>query len=800
MFYIMTEGSCKVTLDMPGDLPEKFLLSYHTGDFFGEKALLDAAGKRTANVIATTPVTCMSLNRNDFNNTFKHLRAQLMEHQAMQSANAQAAESHGGSHQLSKRALIKKNHERRRITTFGPDTKASPARLLNFIRRISKFLTESLYMSLYAKMYASMVVNPGGAHVFGDHALHCLHSYEDRATCVPALMDKCRMVLETHPSKRTDRDNELIMGLLRQRNHLTDRCCKDWPAYQVTDLCKTTTLQTELAMKKLFEVGQRGTCAYLILRGCVRTFTHPMDLTSGKKTLLIEEDLGPGELLGEDALGGMQQRFVTAIALTAVDLLKIEYEAYVASHHDRNANQLTADEKYRFVSNIALFKDWEQYQLFRLSHALQQVDFEKGQEIIEKGVTSDHLLFLVHGKCDILASHKSNDPVVTVQKFDYVGETGLISSHFKETSSREPLVEAFTVVAVSKCEFLSLSKEHYNLCHDHATMTTMHDAFVQKIHWRLDRKKHMKLEKQVVAKLKKNLFEKGGALLALQDAMNQKPASPLGKTMASHSMVQTARMDTPVEYNLPAQHEHLFFPKHISSAAQVASSTASVAADTIAESAALTTTTPMPGSVISRVTTATGATRGSLASSTSFDDYRSTSLRSVEDIPSFVNKECDPFLILSSCKNEKESRKKSTNLAFLQLPPNARKRIHQLVGVRNRHKIPSSVGRMKQMLTNDMHSRVPAFRSSFEKFSLANQQAHYFNRTGSCNSTIDSYDTASPRHSFNEDIGDTNDKDDGDDDGLSSDSDSSSIVDSKTSGHGVRTEAAFDVQISHGIR
>jgi len=793
VFYIITEGSCKVTLDMPNDQPEKFLLNYHAGDFFGEKALLDAAGKRTANVISTTPVTCMSLNRNDFNNTFKHLRAQLMEHQAMQSANAQQAQSHGGQ-QLSKRALIKKNNERRRITTFGPDTKASPARLLNFIRRISKFLTESLYLSLYAKLYAAMVVNPGGAHVFGDHALQILHSCSERTTAIPAIQEKVRSILETHAAKRGDREHELICGLLRQRNHLTDRCCKDWPAYQITDLCKSATIQVEVAQKKIFETGQRGTCAYLVLRGCVRTFTHPLDLSTGKKTLLIEEDFGPGEVVGEDALGGMQQRFVTAIALTAVDLLKIEYEAFVASHHDRNANQLTADEKYRFVSNIAMFKGWEQYQLFRLSHALQQVDFEKGQEVVKKGVTSDQLLFLVHGKCDILASHKSMDPVVTVQKFDYVGETGVISAHFKDTTQREPLLEAFTVVAVSKCEFLSLSKEQYNLCHDHDTMTTMHVAFDKKIYWRLDRKKHMKIEKQVVAKLKKDLFEKGGALLALQDALKEKPSSPKGKSMASHSPVRQMQSEAPVDPSLPKEHEHLFSPKHISSAAQAASSAASLAPSTVAESANSNMSPPGTAmSAISRVTTASVASRASSAKSlVSSDDYRSVSLRSVEDIPSFVNKECDPFLILSSCKNEKESRKKCSTLAFLQLPPNARKRIHQLVGVKNRHKTPSSVGRMKQMLNSDMAARIPTFQSSFDKFSLANQQQQYFSR--SCNnSTIDSYDDESRRQSFNEEI-----PGEDDDDAGSSDSENS-YDDSAARSRNVHMDATFDVHVSNGI-
>lgn len=89
MFYIITEGRCKVTLDLP-DNKEKLLVEFHAGQSFGEIALLDALGRRTANVVALTPVCCMALNRDDFNATFKHLRVQLVEYQKVQSQNAEA--------------------------------------------------------------------------------------------------------------------------------------------------------------------------------------------------------------------------------------------------------------------------------------------------------------------------------------------------------------------------------------------------------------------------------------------------------------------------------------------------------------------------------------------------------------------------------------------------------------------------------------------------------------------------------------------------------------------------------------
>ena len=95
-------------------------------------------------------------------------------------------------------------------------------------------------------------------------------------------------------------------------------------------------------------------------------------------------------------MGGLQTRFVTAIALTPVDLLIIDYEIFVASSRDKNSNQMSVDERYRFLHQVPLLKHWEAFQLFRLSHALIQVEVDKGCVVIRKGEANSKFYFSVN--------------------------------------------------------------------------------------------------------------------------------------------------------------------------------------------------------------------------------------------------------------------------------------------------------------------------------------------------------------------------------------------------------------------
>ena len=64
-FYVLTEGSAEATrVRLDG---EKIVVNtFGPTDFFGELALLDDTGVRTASIVATKPTTCLVLTRWDF--------------------------------------------------------------------------------------------------------------------------------------------------------------------------------------------------------------------------------------------------------------------------------------------------------------------------------------------------------------------------------------------------------------------------------------------------------------------------------------------------------------------------------------------------------------------------------------------------------------------------------------------------------------------------------------------------------------------------------------------------------------
>lgn len=86
--------------------------------------------------------------------------------------------------------------------------------------------------------------------------------------------------------------------------HYYIRLTKGWPAHQYNDLCKTLKFVKVKSMKRIIEVGSKGTSTFLILRGCVRVFSglskevikiNGSKAKSSLQALQYEEDLLPGK-------------------------------------------------------------------------------------------------------------------------------------------------------------------------------------------------------------------------------------------------------------------------------------------------------------------------------------------------------------------------------------------------------------------------------------------------------------------------------------------------------------------------
>jgi CRP/FNR family cyclic AMP-dependent transcriptional regulator len=69
-FFVITAGKAEATR-MRADGEKIHVNSFEPADFFGELALLDESGVRTATIVATEPLTCLILIRWDFLSTLR---------------------------------------------------------------------------------------------------------------------------------------------------------------------------------------------------------------------------------------------------------------------------------------------------------------------------------------------------------------------------------------------------------------------------------------------------------------------------------------------------------------------------------------------------------------------------------------------------------------------------------------------------------------------------------------------------------------------------------------------------------
>lgn len=137
-------------------------------------------------------------------------------------------------------------------------------------------MTESLWNSLYARMYREMLLDPNKAIEYGKFATFIMRSNNNRLDASTAIQEQAVRILEMDSNRRTPAEHSFVAGLLKQRNLLKDKLCKNWPMHQFTMLCKKAKMVRVKAFRKVIEVDTRGTTAFMVLRGCVRVFakTH----------------------------------------------------------------------------------------------------------------------------------------------------------------------------------------------------------------------------------------------------------------------------------------------------------------------------------------------------------------------------------------------------------------------------------------------------------------------------------------------------------------------------------------------
>lgn len=492
-FYIITEGTCKVCVNMNG--AENEVARLKPGDFFGEVALIEPSNKRTADVISLSAVTCMTLSRADFTNLLSNVRNSLMENSLLRS--------------LALRKLKKESKGKtgkRRISILGENNQKSDILVPEYIKRLLRAMTESLYVSLYARMYREMLLKPDSAEQYGELAKAVMIMHHSRESAVNAIMTQIQAIGKTDPNERTTAEHNFMYGLLMQKNALRDKACKGWPSYQFKLLSRHVKVVKYKPLSKIIESGAIGTSAYLILRGMVRIFSNSAVEGSHKVSQKYEEDLFSGEIFADAALDGIRTRLVTAQAITACDLLVLEYKDYAGAKVE-NGQKESVDDRFQFLSKSSLLKHMDGIDLYKLASAMNREELTKGSVVLRKGEITKKLSFLKEGKVDIvvgLGQTQIQHIITTLTPQECFGESGLLSSSNFISDKSEDLRESCYAVVGNYAVLLTLPEQHYNLL-DQGTVERLMLSFREKSSWRVHRLRSLINETKNIHKIKKKM-------------------------------------------------------------------------------------------------------------------------------------------------------------------------------------------------------------------------------------------------------------------------------------------------------
>ena len=406
-FYVITEGRCRVTITEENG-HEKEIRGFYPGDFFGEAALITSDSVRSANVISTGYVQCLCLSRVDFSTLLSSAASAIMEQSL--SRQQETADIKNNKRQFQR--------IRRRISAYDEKNQKHISLTGILFHRLGKFMGQSCFLSMYWKMYRSMIIFPIRIKSYGQLAQDIMDKYGngvgDRKGAVDAIQTEALRILHLRPSHRSETEHLFIIGLMNQQNQLRTEICKDWPTQKWEKLCRHVRFrQKKEALRKINEIGDHGSAAMLILRGAVRTHAMKTDVNTARSHLIFEEDLNSGELYHLAALGGMHKRLLAVTAVTDVETVEIEQKDFLDAK-GMDVYTLSTDEKFRFLEQVPLFKDWEPYAIYQLAQELQHDDRRAGTKLLNTGEHTDRICFLLHGKINLLSNVNRTLPEVVV--------------------------------------------------------------------------------------------------------------------------------------------------------------------------------------------------------------------------------------------------------------------------------------------------------------------------------------------------------------------------------------------------
>jgi CRP-like cAMP-binding protein len=237
---------------------------------------------------------------------------------------------------------------------------------------------------------------------------------------------------------------------LNQENELKNNICKDWPSYMYKELCAKAKILHYRSLKKIVEIKKRGGNIYLVLKGAVRIYSVIAQNVNASE---YQCDVFPGEIFGDELFKGVLSEYYTALSLTPCEILVLLEKDILGLADEIDVNNMSSDKKMEYLRSVPLFKSWQLQDLYDLGTNLKLETFDKGTQIITKGQISNRLYFIVQGTVNLMRYGATSYRTIScLQKFDYLGESGIINV-LKEGKALEHL----TAFCTSKVVVLTLA-------------------------------------------------------------------------------------------------------------------------------------------------------------------------------------------------------------------------------------------------------------------------------------------------------------------------------------------------------
>lgn len=313
-FYIITDGICSVTVFDPKKNAELPVSKLFPGDFFGERALMDAKNIRTASVIADTNVNCMALSKAMFTEFFPKIRDILK------------------SHETSLKVKTLEHRDRstcRRITAFDEDNVLSAINLQNIVHKMITYITVALWKSLYGVYYRNLLLRPELLRDCGKEAAKIIECATCRKEASQRLAETFMRLYAAPTDSRGPKDHELLFGLLKSPHSFSTKYLKDWDDIALVELSKRMQMQRVSEFARIMDAETIGTKMFVIIKGCVRLFSNRRNIVNNKLELEFEADLryaqtvqyfvreiylcSAGDVFGEEVLDGVFWRKLTVM-------------------------------------------------------------------------------------------------------------------------------------------------------------------------------------------------------------------------------------------------------------------------------------------------------------------------------------------------------------------------------------------------------------------------------------------------------------------------------------------------------